>query len=316
MTTLAYIIPILVFGATLILALAVAWYISHVKSHRDLLKKIEEEGQLKSVTTDGLSLQDKIRQAYLSMTKGLSGIAQPKEEERISRVKRSFLQAGLSRLRNVVPVYYGTKTLFALLLPVVFAAFKLALVRSMLPMQFLFVVVLLALIGFYIPDLWLKIKIANRKDKITQGFPDALDLLVVCSEAGMGLDAGINRVGEEIKIRNAPLSEEMKILSLELRAGKPRRDALKSLAMRTDSEDIQSFTTLLVQTDKFGTSLAQAMSVQADSMRTKRSQKIEEIAAKLPVKLIFPTILFIFPALFLVLMGPALIQAWRLWAGH
>src|SRR5690606_876456 len=111
-------------------------------------------------------------------------------------------------------------------------------------------------------------KIANRKDKITQGFPDALDLLVVCSEAGMGLDAGINRVGEEIKIRNAPLSEEMKMLSLELRAGKPRRDALKSLAVRTDSEDIQSFTTLLIQTDKFGTSLAQAMSVQADSMRT------------------------------------------------
>ena len=108
----------------------------------------------------------------------------------------------------------------------------------------------------------------------------------------------------------------MKLLSLELRAGKPRRDALRSLAMRTDSEDIQSFTTLLIQTDKFGTSLAQALSVQSDSMRTKRTQRIEEIAAKLPVKLIFPTILFIFPSLFLVLMGPALIQAWRMWRGY
>jgi tight adherence protein C len=315
-TTLAYIIPILVFIATLFLVLGVVRHVSHLKGRRDLLKKIEEEGQAKSVTTDGLSLQDKIKRMYLSVTKGLSGIAQPKEKEQISRVKRSLLQAGLGRFRNVVPVYYGTKALFALLLPAVFAAFKFALLRSMPPVQFLFVIVVLAFMGFYIPDLWLRIKIAKRKDKIAQGFPDALDLLVVCSEAGMGLDAGINRVGEEMKIRNAPLSEEMRILSLELRAGKPRRDALRGLVTRTDSEDIQSFTTLLIQTDKFGTSLAQAMSVQADSMRTKRAQKIEEIAAKLPVKLIFPTILFIFPALFLVLMGPALIQAWRLWRGY
>jgi len=314
--TLSYLIPVLVFGATLLLVLGVAWYMSYVKSHRDLLKKIEEEGQAKSAAREDLSLGERIKQLYLGMTKGLGGLAKPKEEERISRAKRLFLQAGLSRFKNVVPVYYGTKVLFLILLPAVFAIFKLSLFRSMLPMHFLLIILILALIGFYIPDLWLKIKIANRKDKIIQGFPDALDLLVVCSEAGMGLDAAMNRVGEEMKIRNAPLSEEMKLLSLELRAGKPRRDALRSLAVRTDSEDIQSFTTLLIQTDKFGTSLAQALSVQSDSMRTKRTQRIEEVAAKLPVKLVFPTILFIFPALFLVLMGPALIQAWRMWRGY
>jgi tight adherence protein C len=315
-TTLAYIIPVLVFGATLLLVLGVAWYVSYLKSHRDLLKKIEEEGQTRSVASEDLSLSGRIKQIYLSLTRGLGSLAKPKEEERISRVKRKILQAGLSRFRNVIPVYYGTKALFTFLFPAVFIVFKFSLFRSIPYAQFLFIVVVLALIGFYIPDLWLRIKVAHRKDQIIQGFPDALDLLVVCSEAGMGLDAAMNRVGEEMKLRNAPLSEEMRILSLELRAGKPRRDALRSLAMRTDSEDIQSFAALLIQTDKFGTSLAQALSVQADSMRTKRTQRLEEIAAKLPVKLIFPTILFIFPSLFLVLMGPVLIQAWRMWRGY
>lgn len=316
MTTLSYLIPVLVFGATLLVVLGVAWYLSYIKSHRDMLKKIEEEGMTKSAARDDLSLWERVKQLYLGVTRSLGGLAKPKEEERISRAKRLFLQAGMSRFKNVVPIYYGTKVLFLILLPAVFSVLKLSLFRAMLPMQFLLIVLVLAMVGFYIPDVWLKARVSKRKDKIIQGFPDALDLLVVCSEAGMGLDAAMNRVGEEMKIRNAPLSEEMKLLSLELRAGKPRRDALRSLAMRTDSEDIQSFTTLLIQTDKFGTSLAQALSVQADSMRTKRTQKIEEVAAKLPVKLIFPTILFIFPALFLVLMGPALIQAWRMWKGY
>ena len=139
--------------------------------------------------------------------------------------------------------------------------------------------------------------------------------MVICAEAGMGLDAAINRVGEEMSLRCPEVSEEMRLLSLELRAGKQRRDALRNLSMRTDSEDINSFVTLLIQTDKFGTSIAQALRVQSDSMRTKRSQRVEELAAKLPVKLLFPTILFIFPSLFLVLMGPALIRAFRVWKG-
>ena len=131
----------------------------------------------------------------------------------------------------------------------------------------------------------------------------------------MGLDAAINRVGEEMKLRCREVSEELRLLSLELRAGKMRRDALKNLALRTDSEDVNCFVTLLIQTDKFGTSIAQALRVQSDSMRTKRSQKVEELAAKLPVKLLFPTIFFIFPSLFLVLLGPALIRAFRVWRG-
>jgi tight adherence protein C len=144
-----------------------------------------------------------------------------------------------------------------------------------------------------------------------EGFPDALDLMVVCVEAGMGLDAAINRVGEEMKLRNAVVSEEFRLMGLELRAGKLRRDALRNLGIRTGLDDVKSLMTLLIQTDKFGTSVAQALRVHSDSMRTKRYQKAEEIAAKLPVKLVFPLILFIFPSLFVVIIGPAVIRIFR-----
>ena len=146
---------------------------------------------------------------------------------------------------------------------------------------------------------------------ILEGFPDALDLMVVCVEAGIGLDAAITRVGEEMRFGNEVLSEEFKMLSLELRAGKQRRDALRNLALRTDLEDVSSLVSLLIQTDKFGTSVAQALRVHSDSMRVRRYQRAEELATKLPVKLLFPLILFIFPSFFVTLLGPAVIQIFR-----
>jgi len=155
-------------------------------------------------------------------------------------------------------------------------------------------------------------KIAKREEKILEGFPDALDLMVVCVEAGIGLDAAITRVGEEMKLSNKVLYEEFKLLSLELRAGKQRRDALRNLAMRTDMEDVSSLVTLLIQTDKFGTSIAQALRVHSDSMRTKRYQRAEELATKLPVKMVFPLIVFIFPSIFVTVLGPAIIQIFRI----
>jgi tight adherence protein C len=148
------------------------------------------------------------------------------------------------------------------------------------------------------------------------GLPDGLDMLVVCVEAGMGLDAAINRVGEEMKASNKVLSDELKLVTLELRAGKHRQEALRNLAQRTDLEDLSSLVSLLVQTDKFGTSIAQALRVYSDSMRTKRYQRAEEIAAKIAVKLTFPLILFIFPSLFVVILGPAMIRIYRTFMGH
>jgi len=169
----------------------------------------------------------------------------------------------------------------------------------------------MAIMGYYFPDLWLRFKIARRKEVILKAFPDALDLLVVCVEAGMGLDSAINRVAKEIKLNYKVLSDELTLYNLELRAGKLRKDALKNLAMRTDLDEVNNLVTLLIQTDKFGTSVAQALTVYSDTMRTQRYQRAEEMAAKIPVKLIFPLILFIFPSLFVAILGPAAINIYK-----
>ncbi len=153
---------------------------------------------------------------------------------------------------------------------------------------------------------------SRRKNKILEGLPDALDLMVVCVETGMGLDATINRVAEEIGLGHKILSDELKLMNLEIRAGKSREDALRDLATRTGLEDMNSLVTLLIQTDRFGTSVAQALRVYSDSVRTKRYQRAEEIAAKLPIKLMLPLILLIFPSLFVVILGPAAVRVYRM----
>lgn len=129
----------------------------------------------------------------------------------------------------------------------------------------------------------------------------------------MGLDSAMKRVGEEMSLSNKALCDEFRLFNLELRAGKSRHDALKNLATRTGLDDIASLTTLLIQTERFGTSIGRALRVHSDSMRSKRAQRVEEVAAKLPIKMLFPTIFFIFPSLFVVLLGPALLRVFRLW---
>ena len=176
--------------------------------------------------------------------------------------------------------------------------------------------VLSALLGFYLPDIWLRQKADKRKEKILNALPDALDLLVVCVESGMGLDSAIYRVAQEMRLNSPELSDELQLMNLELRAGKSRRDALKNLASRTNLEEINSLVTLLIQTDQFGTSMADALRIYSDAYRTQRYQRAEELAAKLPVKLLFPLVVFIFPALFVVLLGPAAISIYKALLKH
>ena len=171
--------------------------------------------------------------------------------------------------------------------------------------------IVLALIGLYLPELWLRLRTARRKRRIDEGMPDALDLLVVCVEAGMGLDAALARVGEEIRLTNLDISNEIRMLGLELRAGKSRDMALRNMGLRMNHEDVNSLITLLIQTDRFGTSIARALRVYSDTFRVKRFQRAEEQAAKLPVKLVFPLILFILPALMVTIMGPAVIRIYN-----
>jgi tight adherence protein C len=169
----------------------------------------------------------------------------------------------------------------------------------------------LSLAGYFTPDLWLKFVITSRKTRIRNTLPDAIDMLVVCVEAGLGLDAAVSRVSNEIQDICPDLSDELRYYNLELRAGTSREDAMNNLTRRTDLDEIRSLTNLLIQTNKFGTSLAQALRVYSENFRTKRFMQAEERAAKLPTKLVLPLLFFIFPALFVVIALPAIIRIYN-----
>ena len=227
-----------------------------------------------------------------------------------SASRAKFLNAGIRRL-NAPSIFWGIKIFLAAGLALSFLLARITVLKIFDPYATLGICLFLSLGGFYLPEFWLQAKIVGRKKKLFEGLPDALDLMVICVEAGMGLDAAIHRISKELRLTNPVLSDELKLLTLEVRAGKPRSEALRNLALRTDLEDVNSLVTLLIQTDQFGTSVAQTLRVYADSFRTRRFQRAEEIAARLPVKLIFPCVLFIFPSLFIVILAPALIQLFQ-----
>lgn len=165
-----------------------------------------------------------------------------------------------------------------------------------------------AVAGFFLPDLVLSHLVTRRQEDIRLALPDALDLLVICMEAGLGIDQAMVRVGEEMAVTAPGLAEEFQIINREQRAGKPRLDAWRSMAERLDIEFVRQFVTMLVQTERFGTPIAHALGVFADTLRSRRMQAAEEVAAKTGVKLLFPLVLFIFPSIFVVSLGPAIIN--------
>jgi len=172
----------------------------------------------------------------------------------------------------------------------------------------LLLVLLAGIAGFLLPDIVLRWKIRKRQEEITDSLPDALDLLVVCVEAGLGLNASFIKITEEFRLSSPALSEEFDIVNREMVAGKPRQDALRALTERTGVEDVKSLVAMLIQTEKLGTSLAQSLRVHSDSLRMRRRQKAEEAAAKTTIKLVFPLVFLMFPALFIVILGPGVIQ--------
>lgn len=234
----------------------------------------------------------------------------PPQSRNYSHMRLRFLKAGI-RHPKAAEIFWGAKCLLALATPGVFLLMRLTLFKLTHSTVTVAIAVLTALAGYYLPDVWLRLKTRQRKEKLLVALPDALDLLVVCVEAGMGLDGAFSRVADEIRLNSPELSEELKLMNLELRAGKSRQKALQDLAVRSDLDEMTSLVTLLVQTDKFGTSMAASLRVFSDAYRTQRYQRAETSAAKIPVKLVFPLILFIFPSLFTVILGPAAIRIWQ-----
>jgi len=165
--------------------------------------------------------------------------------------------------------------------------------------------------GYLLPDMWLTWRVRSRQSKLRKALPDALDLLVICVEAGLGLDQSLMKVAQDMKISHPALSEELQLVNMEMRIGKTRIDALRELARRTGLDDIKALVAMLIQTERFGTSIAQSLRVYSDDMRLKRRQRAEEMSAKTSVKMVPPLVFFIFPALMVVILGPAVITLIR-----
>jgi tight adherence protein C len=231
----------------------------------------------------------------------------PKQEHMRSRVRRRLMNAGW-RGEHAPIIYYGMKVLLAIALPVLTLLSTLILSADVrIP-----ALILVAAGGFLLPDVFVILRQRARKREIFNAFPEALDLMVVCVEAGLALDAAIGKVAAEIGHSSPELGDELHLATLELRAGVSRESALRNLAARTGVDDIDALVAMLIQADRFGTSIADSLRVHADGMRTKRMLRAEEAAQKLPVKLVFPVVFLIFPALFLVLLGPAVLTVMKL----
>lgn len=233
----------------------------------------------------------------------------PEENWKQSRIKTRLVLAG-HRGPNAIKTFLILKVLLVIILPL-FVGLPLIILGIISiddPTQTIPYLLLPALVGYYLPNMIIYRQTNNRQLLFIEGFPDAMDMMVVCVEAGLSVDAAIVRVADEIGITHPELAREFNLVGLELRAGKTREQALRSLGERTGVTQVQSLTALLIQAEHFGTSIARALREHAVEMRNIRMQAARENAAKLPVKLIFPLVFFIFPALFLVILAPAVIR--------
>jgi len=226
----------------------------------------------------------------------------PKSDEEMSNLREKLAQAGLRR-ETSVRYFLASKTLIGILLAV--AALVVCWSKGYSPKQMIGYFTMAGGVGFMLPNIWLMLAVSQRQTKIRNGLPDSLDLLVVSVESGLALDASLQRVGDEMHNVHGELSEELRITSLETQMGVPRSEALENMARRCGLEEMQALVAVITQAEKFGTSVAKALRTQADTLRVKRRQKAEERAQKTTVKLMLPLILFIFPSIFVVLVGPA-----------
>ena len=259
----------------------------------------------KTDTDKGRRASQRWLERIVSLTRPLAKLSLPEEGWEESPVRIRFINAGW-RKSTAPALFYAAKTGLTLLLPIL----AYLLLRHGNHNLFLWLVAAAAA-GYYLPDVWLKHCLKVRQREIFETFPDALDLMTVCVEAGLAMDAALARVAQEIGLKSEILAEELQLVTLELRAGSAKDKALRNLALRTGVEDVDSLVTLLIQAERFGTSIAASLRVQSDQLRTKRRQRAEETAAKIALKLLFPLIFFIFPSLMVVLMGPAILQIYR-----
>jgi tight adherence protein C len=278
------------FGTGLVAAAAYAL----IPSRADVI-----DGRLQELTLSREEEQKPRFQSLVGLFKRL-GERVPRSPKEMGTLRLRLVQAGYRR-EEALTIFFGMRVAFALLLFALFAT-------SILSRPNIMVALAAMGLGYVLPGMLLARLAKRRAHRIRLSLADMLDLLVVSVEAGLGLDQALQRVGQELAFAYPELSDELRLINLELRAGKPRAEALRNLADRTGVEDLGSLVTMLIQTDKFGTSVAQALRVYSETLRTKRRQRAEEAAAKTGVKMVFPLVTCIFPAIWVITIGPAAIK--------
>jgi tight adherence protein C len=275
-------------GVAALLAVALRWSTPEQREIRKLSNR----------SVDGILNELELTETTAPWVKRFQQVV-PKSPKEMTKARRRLSTAGYRSVTAAV-VYSGAE----LILPFVFAG----LILIFFGMSKWHVALLGAATGYALPGVWLSRKTSLRQKQIRNGLPDALDLLIVCIEAGSGIDQAIVKASDELDISYPALAEEMRLISTEMRAGKPRLEAFKNFASRTKVEEVRSLVAMLIQTDRFGTSVAQALRTHAEVARTKRRQNAEERAAKIGVKLVFPLVLCLFPSLYVAILGPAVVD--------
>jgi tight adherence protein C len=234
----------------------------------------------------------------------------PEEGWDASPLRMHFMNAGW-RSPSAPVLYFAAKTVLSLLLPALLAALGYRYLGKTPRDIYLLSVLAAAALGYYLPNMLLQRAIFLRQRDIFEAFPDALDLLTVCIEAGLSLERAFGKVAAEIHIKSVVLAQEMQLVLMEMRAGFTKERALRNLALRTGVEDVDTLVAMLIQSERFGTSMGSSLRVHSENLRTKRRLRAEEAAAKIALKLLFPLVFCIFPTLLLVLLGPAVMSISR-----
>lgn len=295
-----YLLYIVTFTCVASLTYGILIYYSHRRLVRDRFKRVYSTSLPLYQKKD----EDTFKKRFLDWVSSLAKWS-IKDKEEVSKVRMFLLHAGF-RGNKGFGIFFGIKALSAFCLPIPYLIGN-AMHGTLTSMQ-LFIALFIATFGFYLPQFVLTKIVQRRQDRIDKALPDVLDLLIVCMEAGLGLQATLTRVSDEVRAISPDVFTEFQITNAELRTGIPRETALRTLGERTGVQNLKALVGMMIQSERLGASIAQAMRTHAAFLRVQRAQKAEEKAAKLPVKILFPMLFFIFPAIFIVILGPAIIQ--------
>ena len=290
-----------------IAAFAVIWLAMDLLSIDQMRKRIMDLSDNDLPENSG---ESEIMNTLVRVVDPISRLSLPSAGWEKSPLQRKFINAGW-RNPDAPKIYFAIKTILTFGIPLVLYLIFATLIDPEKRILLLLILLVGSAIGYYLPNIVLSNAVMKRQREVFETFPDSLDLLTICMEAGLSFDQALGKVANEISIKSKTLSEELGLVMMEMRSGFSRERALRNLAMRTGVEDVDTLATMVIQSERFGTSIGDSLRVQSDNLRSKRRLKAEEAAAKIALKLLFPLIFFLFPMLFIVIMGPAVLQIFK-----